>query len=57
MEKFCDVILMTFFGGVMMIKILKWRHYWFLKFNFFIISLKIHNLAKSRNFKLPILKV
>jgi len=26
-------------------------------FDFFIISLKIHNLAKSRNFRSPILKV
>jgi len=25
MEKFCDVILTTFVGNVMMMKLLKWR--------------------------------
>jgi len=29
MEKFCDVILVTFFGGVMMMTSRKWRHKWF----------------------------
>jgi len=42
---------MTFFSDVMMMASLKWRHNWFFKFDFFIISLKIHKLAKSRNFK------
>jgi len=29
MEKFCDVILVTSFGDVMMITSPKWRHNWF----------------------------
>jgi len=41
---------MTFFGDVIMTTSLKWCHNFF-KFNFTLISLKNHNLAKSRNFK------
>jgi len=26
MEKFCEVILMTFFGDIMVMTSLKWRH-------------------------------
>jgi len=44
MEKFCDVILVTFFTD-------------FLKFDFVISSLKNHNLAKSLNFRSPKSKV
>jgi len=29
MEKFCDVSLVTFFGDVIMMTSLKWRHNWF----------------------------
>jgi len=29
MEKNCDSILVTFFGDVMMMTSLKWRHDWF----------------------------
>jgi len=35
----------------------KWRHNYILKFDFIIISFKNHYLAKSRNFKPPILKI
>jgi len=49
--------LWHYFGYVMTITPLKWRHTHFFKLDFFIISLKIQNLAKSRNFRLPVLKV
>jgi len=29
MEKFCDVNLVTFFGDIMTMTPLKWRHNWF----------------------------
>jgi len=56
-KKFCDVILVLFFGDVMVMTSLKWRHHYILKFNFVIISFKNHHLAKSRNFRSPILEV
>jgi len=31
MEKFCDVILVTFFGNVIRMASLKWCHNWFFK--------------------------
>jgi len=55
MENFCDVILVTFIGCVIMM----WWHHWndiktdFLKFNFVIINLKNNHLAKSHNFRSP----
>jgi len=57
MENYCDVILVTFFGGVIVMTSLKWRHNWYFRFDFVIISLKKQNLAISRNFRLPISKV
>jgi len=47
----------TLFGDVMAITSLKWRHNWFLKLDFVIISLKNHNLTKLRNFSSPKLKI
>jgi len=47
LKKICDIILVACFVDVITI---------FLKFDFVIVSLKIHNLAKSRNFMSPILK-
>jgi len=44
-------------GDVMMMTLLKWHHNYFLKFDFVIISLKIHNFAKSLNSRSPNLKV
>jgi len=57
LENFCDVILVTFFGGVIVMTSPNWRHNYNLKFNFVIISFKNRYLAKSRNFRSPILKV
>jgi len=53
MENFCEFIMVTFFGGV--IQRPHWNHVitHFLKFDFVIISLKKHNLGKSRNFRSP----
>jgi len=57
LEKNCDIILVTFISDLMVMT------YWndviiiFLMLDFVIISLKNHNLAKSRNFRSPILKV
>jgi len=52
MEKSCDVVLMTYwrrnYDDVILI---------FLKFDFVMISLKHHNLAKSYNFRSPKSKV
>jgi len=56
-KSFCDVILVTFFGDVMVMTSLLWRRSYILKFDFVIISFKKHYLAKSRNFRSPILKV
>jgi len=56
-RNFANVILVTFFGDVMVMTSLKWRYNCILEFDFVIISLKNHNLAKSRNFRSPILKV
>jgi len=47
----------TYFNEEIMVTSLKWRHNWFLKFDFVIICMKKHNLVKSRNFRSPILKV
>jgi len=49
--------LETFFGDVMVMTSLKLRHNYILNFDFIITSFKNHYLAKSRNFRLPILKV
>jgi len=35
-ETFYDVILVMFFGDVLIMTSLKWRHNWFFKFDFFI---------------------
>jgi len=48
--------IVTFFGDVMVITSQN-DVITFLKFDFVIINLKYQNLAKSRNFKTPILKV
>jgi len=56
-KKFYDVILVTFLGDEMMMTSLKLRHNYILKFDFVITSFKNHYLAKSRNFKSPILKI
>jgi len=45
MEKFCDVILVTYVIN------------YFLEFDFVTISLKKYNLVKSPNFRSPILKI
>jgi len=45
------------YGDVAVMTSLKWRHSWFLKFDFVMISLKNQNLVKSCNFRLPISKV
>jgi len=39
-KKPCDVILVAFFGDIMVITSLKWRHNYILKFDFVIIGLK-----------------
>jgi len=53
-EKSCDVSLVTFFGDVGNDDITEMTSYLiFLKFDFVIISLKNHNLAKSSNFRSP----
>jgi len=57
MEKNCDVILVIFFGDVMVMTSVKLRHNYFLKLDFVIISFKNHNLTKSRNFRSPKLKI
>jgi len=46
-EKFCDAILATFFGDVITMT----SELIFSNFNFVIISLKNHNLAKSHYFR------
>jgi len=51
-EKF----LWRYIGNVMLITSRKWRHNYILRFDFVIISFKNHYLAKSWNFKSPILK-
>jgi len=53
--KSCDVSLVTFFGDVIMMTSLKWRQNWFVKDRFCHnqFEKKTHNLAKSRNFRLP----
>jgi len=55
MEKFCDVILMTFFGDVMAMTSLKWRHNWFFKVRF------RHNQLEKTQFgyitSLPVTKI
>jgi len=56
-KKFCDVILVTFFGDVVVMTSLKRRHNYIFEVWFVIISFKNHYLAKSWNFKSPILKV
>jgi len=48
MEKSCNASLVTFFGDVTEKIITD-----FFKFDFVIISLKNHNLAKSRSFRSP----
>jgi len=55
--KFCDVIMVTFFGDIMGITSLKCRHNWFFKVRIRHIQLKKHNLAKLRNFSSPKLKI
>jgi len=57
MEKFCDVRLVTFFSDVVTMTSLKLRHSRFLNYDCVIISLKNHNLAKSRNSKSPKSKI
>jgi len=44
MENFYEVILVTFFGGVMMMISLKWRHNWFFEVQF------LHNQLKNQQF-------
>jgi len=39
------------FGDIITMTSLKWRHNWFLKFDFVIISLTKQNFATSRNFR------
>jgi len=34
-EKSCNISLVKFFGDVIAMTSLKWRHNWFFKFNFF----------------------
>jgi len=48
--------LWRYFGDVMVMTSLKWRHKYILKFDFVIIIFKNHHLAKSRNFRSPNLK-
>jgi len=52
MKKFCDIF--RWHNGH---DIIKWRHNWFLKFDFVIISLKKQNLTTSRNFRSPKSKI
>jgi len=56
-KNFCDVILVTFLRDVMVMTSRKRRHNYILMFDLFIISFKNHHLAKSQNFKSPILKI
>jgi len=54
-KKICDVILVTFFGVVVMV--ISDVITIFLKFDLVIFSFKNHYLTKSRNFRSSILKV
>jgi len=53
MEESCNVNLVTFFGDVIKMMSLKWRHNWFFKVRFRYNQFEKPNLAKSCNFRSP----
>jgi len=56
-KKTCDIILVEFLGDVIVMMSLKWRHNYIFEVRFGHNQLEKTNLAKSRNFRWPILKV